>query len=42
MAGSRQGFSPPCAEGGSAEVLMIGIIVGETWGGGKPGNSSSR
>lgn len=40
-AGSRPG-SPRCAEGGCAEVLMVGITVGETRGGGKPGNSSSR
>lgn len=41
-AGSRQGFPPCPTEGGYAEVLMIGIIVGETRRGGKPGNSSSR
>lgn len=32
----------PCCRQGCAEVLMIGITVGESWRGGKPENSSSR
>lgn len=39
---SRPGFPPSYTEEGYAEVLMIGIIVGETREGGKPRNSSSR